>query len=144
MVGECACDSGESVLEGDGTCCEKLATSSMDLLLLLPQSSSGKGSSRLGTSQSATGRRSRSKSKDEAAEASTSRLLTVLQASRSRSCCLAETEEETLRPQSESTEKARLEKDGMAKEAMGKLSQLVRERDLEVEALKMRAASRRS
>ena len=35
-------------------------------------------------------------------------------------------------------EKARLEKDGMAKEAMGKLSQLVRERDLEVEALKMR------
>ena len=35
-------------------------------------------------------------------------------------------------------EKSRAEKDAMGKEAMSKLSQLVRERDLEVEALKMR------
>ena len=35
-------------------------------------------------------------------------------------------------------EKSRAEKDSMGKEAMNKLSQLVRERDLEVEALKMR------
>ena len=38
----------------------------------------------------------------------------------------------------EETEKSRAENEEMGKEAMNKLSQLVRERDLEVEALKVR------